>query len=82
MFFIYSASEEQNFHMKLSQSERKTRSVSEMILFRKLGWNVFLISEVNNFLLKMVVTFNLKFSEIIEVSFFFSWDFLITKPIH
>lgn len=57
--------------MKLSQSARKISSVSEIVLSRQLGSNRFLISEVNNFLLKMMVTFNLKFSEIIEVSLFF-----------
>lgn len=60
--------------MKLSQSARKISSVSEIVLSRQLGSNRFLISEVNNFLLKMMVTFNLKFSEIIEVSLFFSFE--------
>lgn len=60
--------------MKLSQSARKISSVTEIVLSRQLGSNRFLISEVNNFLLKMMVTFNLKFSEIIEVSLFFSFE--------
>lgn len=60
--------------MKLSQSARKISSVSEIVLSQQLGSNRFLISEVNNFLLKMMVTFNLKFSEIIEVSLFFSFE--------
>lgn len=57
--------------MKLSQSARKISSVSEIVLSQQLRSNIFLISEVNNSLLKMVVTFNLKFSEIIKVPFFF-----------
>lgn len=66
--------------MKLSQSARKISSVSEIVLSRQLGSNIFLISEVNNSLLKMVVTFNLKFSEIIKVpSFFFLLRFLNHK---
>lgn len=65
--------------MKLSQSARKLSSVSEIVLSRQLGSNIFLISEVNNFLLKMMVTFNLKFSEIIEVSLFFLLRFLNHK---